>query len=277
MHVKILPRQEPAFLEFLLGGLTAEERERLEELAFSDDDTSEQLEATADDLIHAYLAGALSATNRLRFETHFLASPRRRERLEFLRQLVAAAGRVAGREPSHRPRWWTRPALAAVATGGILLGLLSQLGGPGGQEAGVPSRAHPAALEATPFAAASSKPQSDRRPLRTGVSVVRPARGRQTPTTLDLRDQPKAVRFEIAVEEQAFSFDVVIKDAEGVQVWSAEEIPPPDGGQPLVVTVPASAFSRAGDLYALQLQPEALRHDGPSPANLEYALRVIRR
>ena len=52
--------RERELVEYLLGGLAPEERERVEERAFVDDEAYEELEATADDLIHAYLAGTLS-------------------------------------------------------------------------------------------------------------------------------------------------------------------------------------------------------------------------
>lgn len=271
-----LPGTEPAIVEFLLGGLTPEERERLEEQAFTDDAVHEQLEATADDLIHAYLAGALPATDRRRFEVYFLASPRRRERLRFLQQLVVAVGRVANREPVRLPRWRPLPALAAVATGAILLGLLWRLGLPLSEPRSAPRGARPS-VEASPSPTLSAEPRKDRGPLRAGVRVVRPARGQPAPTTVDLRDQPRALRFEVAVEEGALSFDAVIRAADGAEVWSAEEIPPPDAGRPLVVTVPASAFAGAGDRYSLRVEPEALRNDGPGPSSVEYALRAIRR
>ena len=271
-----LPGTESAFVEFLLGGLAPEERERLEEQAFTDDTVHEQLEATADDLIHAYLAGALSPTDRRRFEAFFLASPRRRERLRFLQQLVVAVGRVATREPVRLPRWRPLPALAAVATGAILLGLLWRLGLPVTEPPAAAPEAQPSA-KATPSPSVSAEPHEARRPLRAGVRVVRPTRDQSAPTTVDLRDQPRTLRFEVAVEEGALAFDAVIRAADGRKVWSAEEIPPPEAGKPLLVTVPASAFSGAGDRYSLRIEPEALRNDGPSPSGVEYALRAIRR
>src|SRR5262245_12996886 len=87
--------QERALVAFLLGRLPPEEQARMEERVFVDDQANEELWATADDLIHAYLAGTLSADDRQRFESHFLTSPRRRERVEFVRSLLAAAERVS--------------------------------------------------------------------------------------------------------------------------------------------------------------------------------------
>ncbi|HEX6737596.1 MAG TPA: zf-HC2 domain-containing protein, partial [Vicinamibacteria bacterium] len=83
-------------VEYLLGRLTPDEQAQVEEKAFVDDDFEEQLEATADDLIHAYLAGGLTAEDRRRFESHFLESRRHQERLAFMKDLLAAMEPDAG-------------------------------------------------------------------------------------------------------------------------------------------------------------------------------------
>ena len=89
---------------YLLGVLPPERQDSIEERFFADKELHLQLQATGDDLIHAYLAGELSPADRERFETHFLASPRRRERLAFVRSLMTAVDRVqsAARAP-RRP------------------------------------------------------------------------------------------------------------------------------------------------------------------------------
>src|SRR6185295_19025813 len=81
--------------QFLLGRLPPGEREVMEERLFTDDSLHERFETAADDLIHAYLSGELPEQERADFETHFLASPRRRERLAFVRDLAAAVERIA--------------------------------------------------------------------------------------------------------------------------------------------------------------------------------------
>jgi putative zinc finger protein len=86
--------REPALREYLLGGLAPAQREEIEERLLADPDVHAAVQATGDDLIHAYLAGELSAADRERFETHFLSTPRRRERVAFVRTLVSAVDRV---------------------------------------------------------------------------------------------------------------------------------------------------------------------------------------
>jgi len=98
--------READLRSYLLGTLPAERQEEIDERSVTDPDLHEELQATADDLIHAYLAGQLTAAERERFEAHFLTSPRRRERLAFMRTLVTTVDRV---------RSSTRPARAARA------------------------------------------------------------------------------------------------------------------------------------------------------------------
>src|SRR4029450_11495709 len=90
---------EQKVVSYLLGKLPPKEVLEWEERLFTDDELNEELAASADDLIHAYLDGQLSAEDRARFEAHFLASPRRRERVVFVRDLLTAIRRGAARAP----------------------------------------------------------------------------------------------------------------------------------------------------------------------------------
>jgi hypothetical protein len=83
-------------IQYLLGQLSEAEQEGLEEKYFADGDVFEQLLGVEDDLIDAYVRGELSPGEREHFERRFLASPRRRERLEF-------ASVLAGSRPTAQP------------------------------------------------------------------------------------------------------------------------------------------------------------------------------
>lgn len=123
--------REALLRAYLLGTLSPEEQEPIDRQVVEDEVAHEELLATQDDLIHAYLAGGLSDADRERFESHFLASPRRRERVAFIRSLMTAVSRedspaaaptvapiTSARHaaPSHR---WTAalPWAAMVAVG----------------------------------------------------------------------------------------------------------------------------------------------------------------
>src|SRR5262249_47750951 len=61
------------------------------------------------------------------FEAHFLASPRRRERVAFVRDLITAVSRVAAQKPAtpQRPVWqrWELAAAAALVVAALIASL----------------------------------------------------------------------------------------------------------------------------------------------------------
>ena len=140
------PARDEQIVRYLLGELSEEERSRLEGLYFADPDLLERLVAAKEVLIDDYVGGRLSGRRLELFESHFLASPERRRRVETAKAVRAhvlssagAAGRATagaaapdvrrGATLRKPPRAWRRapaPALRyslaalAVAT---LLGL----------------------------------------------------------------------------------------------------------------------------------------------------------
>jgi len=77
--------------EYLLGHLSHEEQEHLEERLIVDDDLSEELEISQGELIEEYRAGELTEKERQWFESNYLASREGRERYI----LALALGRVS--------------------------------------------------------------------------------------------------------------------------------------------------------------------------------------
>jgi hypothetical protein len=128
---------DQTIVQYLLGSLPEEETERFDELSFIDDEFAERLDAVETDLVDAYVKGELSGQALGRFDSYYLASPKRREKVGFAQALKTVAERVAAtrqttieREPppapvaSDKPSWWTslldfftlpRLALAAAA------------------------------------------------------------------------------------------------------------------------------------------------------------------
>lgn len=66
-------------LQYLLGELSEEEQTLLEKKYFSDPEAFHELRGLQYDLIDAYVHGNLSPQERLRFESYFMASPRRKD------------------------------------------------------------------------------------------------------------------------------------------------------------------------------------------------------
>src|ERR1041384_15798 len=134
---------------YLLGALPTEQTERLDELSITDDEIAARLSAVEYDLVDAYVRGEIRGEGPARFESFYLSSVERRERVHFGRALfqrasgpgvapamaltrsATAAGKPGMESPSRRRLLLSRPMLqwgfaaAAVivilATGYLLL------------------------------------------------------------------------------------------------------------------------------------------------------------
>ena len=115
-------------VRYMLGQVSAQERDELEEQYFADNDLFEDLVAEENNLIDAYVRGQLSRTDRILFESRFLATPERRERVAFAESL---AGRGSSPFPGDsKVLWWRAIRQDAAASGAriafsaMILGLL---------------------------------------------------------------------------------------------------------------------------------------------------------
>jgi hypothetical protein len=114
-------------VRYLLGLLPDEETEWLDEAAIVDDDVAARLRVAESDLVDAYVGGTLAGETLARFETFYLSSPRRREKVRFAEQFLGAIDRAAVPPAAvavpQRTRFG-RPVAAAVllmaACGGLL-------------------------------------------------------------------------------------------------------------------------------------------------------------
>jgi anti-sigma-K factor RskA len=82
--------EEQLLLNYLLGDLPDEERERVEERMFADDELYEQIEAMKAELADDYARGQLRSRERARYESRFLTSANGHERLAFARTMAKA-------------------------------------------------------------------------------------------------------------------------------------------------------------------------------------------
>jgi hypothetical protein len=129
---------------YLLGALSSDESERLDELSVTDEEVATALRAAECDLVDSYIAGELSANELERFKSHYLASPRRREKLRIARALqtfgeneaargVADSTEAIDRTSQHEsrfrfslmPRWAFQFGLAAVVLVVLVVGWLA--------------------------------------------------------------------------------------------------------------------------------------------------------
>jgi anti-sigma factor RsiW len=104
---------EGLIARYLLGELPEEEQVRVEDRFFTDDEYFELLSAVEYDLIDDYVNGELTERERQQFEKHFLASPKRRQQVEYAKALMKSASATEVMEmalPSEGRResvsWW---------------------------------------------------------------------------------------------------------------------------------------------------------------------------
>ena len=86
---------EQLITDYLLGDLPEAETERLDELSVTDDEFAEFLQAVENDLVDAYVRGELSENKRAQFESHYLASPKRREKMAFAQTFLKHADKLS--------------------------------------------------------------------------------------------------------------------------------------------------------------------------------------
>jgi hypothetical protein len=121
----VSPEMGPAFddetlVQYLIGGLTADEAEPLDELIVADADFDVRLRAVEDDLVDAYVNGELTGETLARFTSHYLTSPTGRAKVEIAQALRGYRLQDVGVSVSAAPAarramaWWTLAAAAVL-------------------------------------------------------------------------------------------------------------------------------------------------------------------
>ncbi len=278
--------REAELRAYLLGALPAARQDEIDEQVISDADLHAEVQATADDLIHAYLAGELTPEDRDRFEAHFLASPPQRERVAFVRGLVTAVESMdAAAPPSPVAPLGVTPAAgrASIAVwAAVAAGLVAVLGAgwlylqnARPREGGGPIAERPSAAPSSPAAIdPSPDPAVTPAPGPTVVALRLPARSPGQPVDLPLGAETRTVRLEVPVSDgDSATFDAVLRRPNGEEVWREEGLAPKRFGAPIVVTAPTDVL--ADGEYVLTLQGEPTREGSGSSAS-RYRLRVLR-
>jgi hypothetical protein len=281
------PPDEPdtTLVRFLLGDLGESDRARIEERLFSDASLRDTLESATDDLVEDYLGGALSAADRARFESHFLAAQRHRRRLRVVTLLTATASRARPAAPSMAPgsgrpiAFWALAAGLALTVAGVIGVALFQAAGRRQQAAVAPSPSpSPRQAPATPSTGAG--PDATPTPLQTprlasaeGEAAVRTVHlgvAARHPIVVAVSPSTRRVQLQLPVEVKAPTYEAVIRTVEGREVWRAQDLAREDGS--LSITVPAEALE-GGD-YVLVVTGEVFR--SPERPRIERRLRVVR-
>ena len=90
---------DEVLIQYLLGSLTEEKSEQLDELSIADDEMVARLQVIENDLVDAYVEGELSGKRLAQFESYYLASPKRREKVSFARTFLVFEQRTASALP----------------------------------------------------------------------------------------------------------------------------------------------------------------------------------
>jgi hypothetical protein len=262
--MSLLQEVDPRLVDYLLGRLPDAERVELEGRLFADAELDEQLVATTDDLIQAYLTGVLSEDDRRRFESHFLAAPDHRERLVVMKHLLAT------RAPAIARPWraWALAALLVLALASLTFLLLRPA--PLGEQRAEVSPPVPAPPEVS-APSPSVPPRQQAATASDTIRIVRLPRTTARAVAVELAPDTRVVRLQVPVNDRSPSFDVSVRNADGREVWRAEGVTSP-AGQPLDLEVPVTVM--ASGAYTLRVEGEALRDE--EPPVLEYRLQVGR-
>lgn len=85
--------------QYLLGTLAEAQTEECDERSFTDDDFAARLEVVENDLVDAYVRGEITGGNLQAFESHYLASPRRREKVAFAKSFQTFTEQQVATQP----------------------------------------------------------------------------------------------------------------------------------------------------------------------------------
>jgi hypothetical protein len=279
--------EEEHLIRYLLGRLSPEEEMQIEERVFVEPGFHDELQATSDDLIRAYLVGRLPAEDRTRFDEHFLASARRRERFDFLKDVLGTIQEASGqRRGSRVSRLAVSPWLAAAALVLIAAGLyFTNLRRPPRGDHRADGPATPTPNPTAPPPTATPVPEARPRPTtaprataaRPETRLVRLPPAADRPVEMALAEETRTVRLEVPLEGPRHpTYDAEIRGEDGEAVWQAKAILPRGPGEPLVLEVPTRVL--VADAYELRVSGERLRGMPPGSARaVTYTLRITRR
>jgi len=297
--------QERLTRRYLLGDLPESEQLALEEQYFSDSERLDEVWAVENQLVDDYARGRLPRKERARFESHYLASPRHRERVKFAKTLLEAADEeLAGETVSswrdrlmaalRGPQFaWTLPlaALLLIVVGGAWFltersRLQDQLAALRSERAVKQERERELAEQIAAERERNDQLAAELEQLRESQTAAvsetqRPAifsflltaslmRGGGEPQRLTIPRGADQVELRMRQEANDYqTYQAVVRTVEGADVFSRRNIKPRNGST-VVVKAPATKLS-AGD-YILTLS--GLNSAGGAEEVNRYFFRV---
>jgi hypothetical protein len=305
-------QDDQQLVRYLLGRLSDEEAERLDEAAVVDDEVADRLRCVENDLVDAYVSGTLDRDTRERFESVYLASPRRREKVRFAESFLKVVDQTAApdtTEPSFtapepdeiqrssarpetndralRSRFvWSLAAAALLFLGcGVLLlenvRLRNAWSAAQRESASLDQRTQSLANQLQEQRAANSETLKALDRVRAAESVpvtalvlLPPTRAVGPVSTIAVPAGTSAVAFDLRLETNDFArYQVALRDpATNRIVWRSETLTPSASGRPLTISVTVPAGFLKPQHYSLELTGRSLA--GVSESVGSYGFQV---
>lgn len=273
-------------IRYLLGTLTADEAEELDELSMTGEEFAGRLRVVEDDLVDAYARGDLDADARTRFESRYLAVPGAHERLRFAEALEIhlKRGASSASDPvrvvplpirSTRLPMWTLAAAAsivlAVASYVLLQRTTARQPQPEVPPEVVKSQPGPPTVE-TPTAPAPA--QADESVI--AMVLMPPTRGPGESAVLTLPRSATTAEIRLTLESDDFrGYEVVLKESDSDRaLWRSPRLQSTASAADRVVPVRIDATLLNSDRYTFDLI--GYRGAGRGEVITSYTFRVIR-
>ena len=298
-------------VRYLLGALPADEAERLDELSIANDDFAWRLRGIENDLVDAYVRSELTEETLQRFNTFYLSSAKRRQKVEFAEGLrrFQARNRVAEQPASQKsgkrsgwnvfaaPRRALQFAMAASAflillVAGYLLvdnaRLRREMNDARAQQGSIDQRARELEKQLSEQRAANAEAQkkrdlanktaSDLDQLKTvSLILLPPTRGLSRIQSLTVRQDTDLAVLLLTLESADFPrYLVMLKDPVANRVlWRSPELEPVSVGEKSAVSVSFRADLLKQQNYIAEVA--GLSRGNGSHAVGDYPFRVVLR
>lgn len=301
---------EELLVRYLLGRMSEEERDRVDEQYFGDRDFLEQLLTVEDDLIDSYVRGELPPSDRRQFEEFFLRSPERHRRVALARRwmnIVArssatgkkaeVASRTSWREKFRfNSRWFMVPVAVSFLLAATILWLGFYISRLNSQIKDL--RADISARETAKqeierqlsdernlnnqlrdeLAEANSRTPVEPSAPKVVALLLNPGLPRSggETTRLVIPSDTRMVRLQAKFKAGEYpGYSAMIETAEGRRVWSRKGLKARSAGDSKTVTMNVAAATFAEQDYVLTVS--GLRPTGEAEAVGEYYFRVAKK
>jgi len=253
---------DEVLVRYLLGSLPDEEAEHLDELSIADDAFASRLSEAENDLVDAYIHNELSGETLELFRSVYLASPGKRQKVQFAKTLATLSVKEQRPEGRRKPisasaTRWSLAAMAAAAALSLIwlaqddVRLRNQTSRVEAAKAAIERRAQDLGQELDRLKQAGAggpQPSAEATPLTTlAVLLGPPTRGPGRIPVVTMPAHTGAVAFELQLEANDFPSYRAALRASGADrtVWQSGDLKAhASGGRSAIsATAPASLLT----------------------------------